>query len=105
MAIAWTLWYDDGMTFSSDDGGAWESPVARLVCITQDIPSEDVLWNEEHYLHNRETGRWSKHNFIGLVDQISQQMRVFDCHRLGWNMPTKPFKDIVNAATLEMRGK
>ena len=103
--MSWKLWYADESTFSSEDGEANESRVARLVCITQNIPGEDVLWNEEHYLHNKETGRWSKHNLIGLVDQISQQMEVFDCHRLGWDMPTKPFKDIVNLATLEIRGK
>jgi len=101
----WKLWYADESSFSSEDGHPWEAPVQRVVCISQPGASgKDVLWNENHYLHHR-GGGWSAHDLIGFVDQTTYGMQDLDCHRLGWDMPTEPFKKIVVRATLEVRGK
>jgi hypothetical protein len=101
----WKLWYADGTTFSDKDGEPWESPVQGVVAVTQPgVVGKDILWNESHYLHHA-NGEWSAHDLLGLVDQTTSQINSLDCHRQGWDMPTRPFKDIVNRALREIRGE
>jgi hypothetical protein len=103
-AYRWKLWYADGSMFSSEDGEPWASPVQRVVCVTQPgVVGKDLLYNETHYLHHRD-GEWSAHDLLGFVDQTTYQIHTLDCHRMGWDMPTEPFKRIVNWALREVRG-
>jgi len=103
-AYRWKLWYADGTAFTDRDGEPWESPVQRVVCVTQPgVEGKDLLYNETHYLHHR-GGEWSAHDLLGLADQTTYHVHTLDCHRMGWDMETRAWKDIVNRALREVRG-
>lgn len=36
----WRIWYDDGTTFTDDDGSPFEAPPLGVVCITQRTDDE-----------------------------------------------------------------
>jgi len=63
-----------------------------------------VLWNDPYYIHRTDTDLWTPHDLIGLIDQLVHFSPVIDCVRVGRDMPTRRFKEIVKAATKEMRG-
>ena len=50
MKSSWKIFYDDGSTFSSDDGNAWEAPaVGVLVLMQVDSEGKRVLYCKDDY--------------------------------------------------------
>ena len=76
-----------------------------MVVITQDVPSRDVVWNEDYYIHRTDRDYWTGHNLVGVVDQLKHFAHLIDCVRVGWDMDTVKFQAMIREATIEMRGK
>jgi hypothetical protein len=101
----WKLWYEDGSTFSSDQGEPNDSPVSGLLAVGQPgVDYKDVVWNENFYIYRRDHGYWSGHDVFGLVDQVTHFAPVIGCVRAGRDTANSTMKGVARAATIEVRG-
>lgn len=100
---SWTLHYEDGSTFTSEQGKPYDSPGWGVIFITQDVPGRDVVWNEQHYIYRADRGYWTGHDDIGMIDQHVHFTPVIICHRVGRDMDTVEFKRMLQEATLKIR--
>jgi hypothetical protein len=101
----WTLYYEDGSTFTSAEGEPNDSSEWGVVCITQNVPNRDVVWNENYYIYRTDRGYWTGHDLIGFVDQQVHFAPYIICVRVGRDGDTTEFKRILKEATIKMRGK
>lgn len=68
----WIIWYDDGSSFSSDDGAPHEAPRDGVQVITAaDDACGRLLWHSADY-YCWQDGEWVMHNLIGLMDYLRQ---------------------------------
>jgi len=100
----WTLWYDDETVFTSLDGEPNDSPRWGVVCVTQPGKAKDVLWNEWAYIYHEDMEIWTQHDLVGFIDQQVHFSPMITCVRIGRDMLTGRFKEIVERATKEARG-
>ena len=104
--MTWTLWYEDGSTFTSEEGTPNDSPMWGLICIGQPgAAGRDLLWNETYYIFRTDTGEWSAHDLVGFVDQSVHYAPLIECVRIGRDTQTSRFKAVVAAAAVAMRGR
>ncbi len=71
-ASKWKIWYDDGSTFSSDDGSPEEAPVDGILAILEKLTNNTIL---NH--HGNEFYYWSGENwYAGNQASLERWMRV-----------------------------
>jgi len=104
--VMWTLYYDDGMTFTSGDGPPEASYPWGVVFVTQPgVNSRDLVWGLDYLIYRTDLGHWTGHDLIGLVDQLTHFAHKIEAVRPGREMDTDTLKAMIRVATLEMRGK
>ncbi len=59
MTIRWKIWYDDGTTFSSDDGSPEDAPVDGILAILEKR-SDNTIMNHQ----NNEYYYWTGENWV-----------------------------------------
>jgi len=96
LARGWRLYYEDGSTFSSDDGPPWQSPAWGCVLVTQKVPGDESLHlSFPHYLHRTDLDQWINVDDAGLIDQLAHYGHLIDCYRPGRMLPTAAWKAVV----------
>ncbi len=72
MAADWIIFYDDGHSFSSLDGQAWEAPRSYVLCIAVADPScgAYVLAETNYYAWHYEDSKWVGHDLSGLIQYL-----------------------------------
>jgi hypothetical protein len=104
--MTWTLHYENGTTFSSEDGEPQDSLPWGVVFVCQPgVNSRDVLWGHDFLLYRTDLGHWTGHDLIGLVDQLTHFAHKVTAVRPGREMDTDTLKAMIRAAALEMRGR
>lgn len=70
--IAWRVYYDDGSTFDSSQGGPEDAPGWGVIAIVQPDPrtNRTVLSRWDHYCWHSSDG-WYGHDLIGLMDCLA----------------------------------
>ncbi len=77
----WCIWYQDGTTFSSDDGEPQDVPGSGIVVIAQDGGNHDTpyatageqwrtVFGYDWYIFDK--NRWFSTNMVGLVQYVTE---------------------------------
>ena len=95
MALAWRVYYGDGTTFSSEDGGPADAPGRNVQVIVQadERVGRCLLSQHDYYVWR---GEWIGVDLFGLFDYLVDTgwARVL-CGRM---IPHKAFRDAYQAA-------
>lgn len=104
---AWKLWYEDGSTFSSENGKPWESPVLGVCLLAQpEVVRDDILASRSYLIYREDARRWMEVDTAGLLDQLSHFARFIPCMRLTRQLPdTDTFQALHHSVVVELRGK
>ena len=105
-AFAWKLVYDDGSSFTSEDGAPNDSPPWGAVAVAQpEVENRDLIWGADFLLYRSDLGFWTGHDLVGLVDQATHFSPSIVAVRPGREMNLRDLKKIVRDLGLEMRGR
>lgn len=103
---AWQLTYENGDTFSSEEGEPWESPVAGVVLLAQPGKDQDILASRDHLIYREDAGRWMEVDLAGFLDQQATYGRFITCSRVTRQMPSRTeFRALYSRMVIEVRGK
>ena len=104
---AWKLWYEDGSTFSSEEGEPWESPVLGVCLLAQPkVRSVDILASRDYLIYREDVGHWMEVDIAGLFDQQQNSARHITCFRMTRLLPSRDdFAKLHHSVVLEVRGK
>ena len=74
----WRIYYDDGSTFDSLDGGPEDAPSAGVQCIVEpDADAGRVVLNSfDWYYFHPESGCWWGSDLYGLLDKLLNRIEV-----------------------------
>lgn len=70
----WIIFYDDGQTFASDDGGPEDAPKDGVIVVAvSDNMTGRTLWHSADYYCWHKEGEWVPHNQVGLDRYLSKE--------------------------------
>ena len=102
MARRWVVWYQDGSSFSDDDGQPWDAPRAGVICITQ--AAEDcgrfLIKETNFFCWHFDEQQFVPHDTLGMHDYLSQPGKEKVVLR-GWWATKERFFEICNHALTE----
>jgi hypothetical protein len=101
--MTWTLYYEDGGTFSDLDGAPWESPSFGAVVVTQYGKEPRTCQNDPFLVHRTDLDQWFGCDVPGLYDLLSHFAQHIDCVRIGRWMPTAEYRKIKMQANEELK--
>lgn len=78
--MEWKIFYDDGSTFSSEDGSPEKAPGWGVIAIVEndDRVGRTITSRWDHYCHH--TDGWYGHDLVGLMDCLAQPGLNAVCH-------------------------
>lgn len=104
----WTLHYEDGSTFSSDDGRPDDSPRFGAIFVLQPrVDGADLVGDGAKALIYRvDKGGWMPvFDDFGLMDQLTHYSRQIVCTRFGRQVWTPEYSRMAGEAARRMRGR
>lgn len=103
---SWCIYYDDGSTFSSEQGSPEDSPVAGAVLVLQPrvYGRNFVGRGEPFFLYRSDLGEWFACDLAGLLDQLSHFAPLITCVRVGRWMATDAWVAVQQQADHDLRG-
>jgi hypothetical protein len=94
----WVVFYDDGSTFSSDDGGPEDAPKdGVLVVVVSDIATGRTMWHSADYYCWHKEGEWVPHNQRGLDRYLSLDDEP-GIYLAGYSVPNATWQKIYRQA-------
>jgi hypothetical protein len=102
----WIIYYDDGSTFTSEQGGPGDAPGLGVICVAfaDDALGRAVINGWDFYIWH-EPGGWEAHNYHGLIDQLTAKRPATARHVLqGRMIPRREFDILVHRARTEDSG-
>jgi len=74
----WRIFYDDGSTFSSDDGAPHEAPPTGFICAVgrDESGRRYIMHGWDFYRFDEASGQWWGHDVFGVVDWAIQSGHV-----------------------------
>jgi len=82
MPHRWIIWYDDGSSFSSEDGEPDQAPRWGVLCVAEYSHDHGrVIWHGgDYYCYelrsvNERLGEWIRCDLVGLIDYLTQPGR------------------------------
>jgi len=104
--MGWTIVYEDGTRFSSEDGTPYDAPCFGVLVIGQPgVDYRDLVWGEIYYIYRSDHGYWSGHDKIGLIDQLAHALPFITGFCVGRDTTNSTMKKAVADFGKEMRGK
>lgn len=91
MAVKWRIHYENGQTFSNEEGLPWEAPVFGVLFIGQTAP-ERPLFNKDYYLWRNDYACWIECDLVGLLDHLTHNAREISAVLLGRTIPSERFE-------------
>ena len=93
--MRWKIYYVDGSTFSSQDGGPEDAPGWGVAAIAQE---DEIVDTQIHHLRDFycfavEFGGWAGLDHYGFAQYLSRP--GFKIVKLGDFMPTKSYRDLI----------
>jgi hypothetical protein len=72
--IEWRVYYSDGSTFDSSQGGPADAPPWGVQVVVQRCPSEgrNLQVETDYYWWDPGLGRWFGGDFLGVVDALAR---------------------------------
>lgn len=76
---AWRIYYDDGSSFSSDEGEPHEAPVHGFLCAVcySDLGKRYIISGKDHYCFDRGEGCWWGFDLQGILDRLRHRKEVY----------------------------
>ena len=68
MAVRWRLYYQDGTTFSNEDGDPQDSPPMGVVALLQPGASPEIMVNADWLLYRTDFEEWAECGSDGMED-------------------------------------
>ena len=96
----WKIHYDDGSTFSSEDGAPWESPGYGVLAVTQD-GENTVLCSQDFYLYRDDYSCWVEVHIEGLIDHLVTAARHVVAVRAGRTVPLSVYKRVLRDVAVD----
>lgn len=101
--LAWRAYYDDGSTFSSEDGEPSEAPPWGLLVVVQRDPEVGrfLTWHPEkgYFVWADAHGEWDVKDFTGLLDFLANFPGCVV--RFGRGVPNRHFREIFARAAAD----
>jgi len=101
--MQWCIYYEDGSTFSDEDGAPHESPVWGCVALAQPAldSSDKIMVNADYYLWRPDRNLWYQCGVDGLDDHICHFGHLIECVRKTRYIPTIDFREIWKQARID----
>jgi hypothetical protein len=98
----WIAYYDDGSSFTSEQGGPGDAPGLGVVCvaIADESIGRAVIHGWDFYVWH-EPGGWDAHNLHGLLDQLTMRPSNVSAVMQGRMVPRIEYERIVRLAQYE----
>lgn len=92
----WKIFYDDGTTFSSDDGQPHEAPAFGFICaVGYDERGERyTMKGWDHYCFDEETDQWWGMDLSGLFDRLARN-KVY-AYKMGRTVSKTRYQEILH---------
>ena len=74
--LAWRIFYDDGSTFDSGNGGPHNAPAFGVMCIVypHELVGRKILTRHDWYYFAVEAGEWWGSDIFGLLDRLLHRL-------------------------------
>lgn len=94
----WKIFYDDGSTFSSDEGQPHDAPTEGFVCALgyNESGARYIMHGWDFYRFDRESDQWWGMNVYGLHDCLRRN-NVY-AYKEGRTLTDKRFQEIMRNA-------
>lgn len=97
--VDWIVYYDDGSSFSADDGPPESAPATgvQIIAEADDCVGRRLQSGKDFYL--RRKGEWIGVDLIGLIDHLTNSGQV----KLGRMLTRKEFETVLAIAKTDER--
>lgn len=94
----WRIYYSDGSSFSSEDGGPEDAPALGFVCVVgyDEASRRYILHGWDHYCWDIESRQWWGCDAIGWLDR-SIHGKMF-AHKVGRTVTRSEFQRLMQLA-------
>lgn len=99
MTVRWRVYYDDGFTFSNEDGVPEQAPAFGVICIVSidDLVGRVILHRRDWYYWSPKTEGWWGGDIHGLLDRLLHRIPT-DAVCQGRTISDEAYRDIMAAA-------
>ena len=94
----WKIYYDDGSTFSSDQGSPEQAPSLGFICAVgyDEEGNRYIMHGYDHYSYDLESEQWFGSDIAGLLDRLLHN-KVF-AYKMGRTLTKSAFREIMSRA-------
>lgn len=93
--VDWCLYFWDGTTFTSDDGGPCDSPQNFALCVTQPkLERDKIIVGADWLMWRSDLVRWTQSGADGIGDQLILFGGRISCFRKGLWLPTEDWRPL-----------
>lgn len=99
MTVRWRVYYDNGSTFSNEDGTPEQSPAFGVICIvsTNDLIGRIILHKHDWYWWIADEKVWFGGDIFGLLDRLLHRLST-EAILQGRTVPNEAFRDTMGRA-------
>lgn len=99
-SLIWTIYYDDGSTFSSLDGEPEDAPGYGVLAITQNRENT-VLASQDFYLYREDYGCWIEVHIEGLIDHLVTAAHHVRAVKAGRTVPLSVYERVLRDVAVD----
>ena len=94
----WRIYYDDGSTFDSNQGGPQDAPSLGFICAVgyDEGGQRYIMHGWDHYCWDVETEQWWGMDYVGLFDRLVHN-KVF-AYKMGRTVTKTLFRELMHKA-------
>lgn len=94
----WRIYYDDGSTYSSDDGSPLDAPALGFICAVgrDELGDRYIMHGWDHYQWDLDSKQWWGMDLQGLFDRLIQN-KVF-AYKMGRTVTKTQWQAIMQRA-------
>lgn len=98
---SWRVYYEDGSTFSSDDGPPERAPPFGFICAIgyDETGGRYIMHGWDHYCWDVAAQQWWGMDLCGLIDRLARN--VVTAYKQGRTVTKTRFQEIMQAANLD----
>lgn len=91
----WKIFYDDGSTFSSEDGAPEDAPALGFICAVgyDETGSRYIMHGWDHYFYDKASKQWWGCDLQGLFDHLIRN-RIY-AYKMGRTVTKSDWNDIM----------
>ena len=95
----WRIYYDNGSTFDSNEGGPEDAPAHGFICAVgyEANGKRYIMHGWDHYRWDRDVGQWWGMDLFGVFDRLRFNKEVF-AYKEGRTVSVAIWKEIMDRA-------